>query len=58
MSQRIKLATAMSQAFRKTGEALSDFGAQLKALTPEDKEYFHKELVKSGVDCEPPVVSP
>ena len=32
----------------KPGETLGDFMTEIKALTPEDKEYFKREFVKVG----------
>lgn len=54
MSERMKFASAMGKAFRKTGQALSEFASELKALSPEDKKWYHKELNAAGYECEEP----
>lgn len=38
----------------KEGQTLSEFGAELKQLTHEDKMEIAKGLRDAGVDCEDP----
>lgn len=54
MSERIKFAVAMGKVFRRAEDDLKSFGAQLKALSSEDKKYYHAALVESGLDVEEP----
>lgn len=37
---------------RKPDQTLGEFQAELKALTPEDREYFKREFAKIGVEIE------
>jgi hypothetical protein len=39
---------------KKPGQTLSEFTAELKALTPEDRAYFVKEFAKVGIEVEVP----
>lgn len=56
------MATPFSAAMKKyfgfkDGQTLSEFGAELKALSDADKSWFHAELNRIGVDCDPPVLA-
>jgi hypothetical protein len=46
---------AMNKAFRTPGQPLGSFSAELKALDRADKLWFHRELNKSGIECESPI---
>jgi hypothetical protein len=37
---------------RKPGQNLTEFQAELKALTPEDRAYFIREFAKIGIVVE------
>ena len=37
---------------KKPGQTLPEFQAELKALTPEDREYFVREFKKVGIEVE------
>ena len=41
----------------REGQGLSDFTTELKALTDDDKRYFHAELNKAGIICDEPQFS-
>ena len=50
MMQEMSLAAALKTYFGfKPGQKLIDFMAELKELTPEDKEYFKREFLKVGI---------
>lgn len=34
----------------KSGQNLTDFMAEIKALSPEDRAYFKREFVKAGYE--------
>ena len=38
----------------KDGQKLSEFAAELKALTPEDKQDIFEGFKAIGIECEPP----
>lgn len=40
----------------KPGQKLSDFAAEIKALSPSDKAEIAQGLRDAGFDCEDPVV--
>ena len=57
MDQKKSFTVAMKDFFGyKPGEGLAQFQAELKALTPDDRQYFYEGLKKVGVDCLPPMV--
>jgi hypothetical protein len=43
----------MREVFSRPGAGMKDFMEEMKALTPEDKAWYHAELVKAGYDLEP-----
>lgn len=46
---------AMSDFFgRKPNQTVGEFGAELKALSHEDKLYFVREFKKIGMEVDPP----
>ena len=45
----MKLIAALSKAFRKEGQSLSEFAAEVKALTPKDKADFVGYFEAEGV---------
>jgi hypothetical protein len=47
---------AMMQYFgKKPGQTLSEFQAELKELSHDDRLYFVREFAKIGIAVEPPV---
>lgn len=46
---------AMKQYFgMKPGQTLSEFGAELRAVSDADKLWYHSELNRIGIACTPP----
>jgi hypothetical protein len=44
---------AMNETFgRKPGQTLGEFQQELKALGPEDREYFKREFLKVGIQVQ------
>lgn len=37
------------------GQTKTQFASELKALSPEDKAYFHAGLAACGIDCAAPL---
>lgn len=46
--------SSMFATFHQPTESVSDFFAQLKQLTPEDKKYYHKALNDAGIHTQEP----
>lgn len=54
MATAIKSLTARCNEFfgRHPGQSMSQFAAELKQLTPEDRQWFVNEFNKNGMPCE------
>jgi len=53
---KIGFTKAMSDFFgRKPGQSVGEFGAELKTLDQNDREYFVREFKKIGWDVEMPI---
>lgn len=49
--QQMSFTKAVSEYFgKKPGQTLMELQAEIKALTPEDREYFKREFVKVGIE--------
>ena len=49
--EQMSLTAALNKHFgKKVGQTMSEFSAEIKTLTPEDREYFKKEFAKIGVE--------
>lgn len=49
--QTMTITTACKNYFGyKPGQTLGEFMAEVKALTPDDREYFKREFVKVGIE--------
>lgn len=49
--QTMTITTACKSYFGyKPGQTLGEFMAEVKALTPDDREYFKREFVKVGIE--------
>ena len=44
----------MKEIFQRPGQEFSKFMDEMKALSLEDKKWYHAELLKSGYECSEP----
>ncbi len=50
--QEMSLIAAIKQYFGfKPGQSMTEFMGEVKELTPEDREYFRRELAKVGYNA-------
>ena len=52
--KRMVFSTAMSKTFRKDGQSLAEFAAEMRQLNDVDRKWYCAELRKTGIDCEDP----
>jgi len=48
----------MVEQFRRPEQGAGQFAAELKALTPADKDWYHRELNKAGLPTDAPTTLP